>query len=85
MLQPMFEGLQVDETFGGGHGEEVMRSFMVQEYGKIMAKRGGLGIGDAVKQELIKIQQAAAAKHSAAAAAGQYATASTQGDIHAAQ
>ena len=34
MLQPMFEGLGVDPTFGGGHGEEVMRSFLVQEYGK---------------------------------------------------
>jgi len=39
MLQPMFETVQVDGTFGGGHGEEVMRSFMMQEYGKIIAKR----------------------------------------------
>lgn len=38
MLQPMFETVDVDDTFGGGHAEQIMRSFMVQEYGKTMAK-----------------------------------------------
>ena len=57
MLQPMFEGIKPDELFGGGHGEEVMRSFMLQEYGKIIAKNGHLGIADAVKSEMIRAQQ----------------------------
>ena len=57
MLQPMFEGIGVDPTFGGGHGEEIMRSFMLQEYGKIVAKSGGFGIAAAVKGELIRMQQ----------------------------
>ncbi len=30
MLQPMFEGVGVDPMFGGGHGEEVMKSFLIR-------------------------------------------------------
>ncbi|MCX8500250.1 MAG: rod-binding protein [Alphaproteobacteria bacterium] len=45
MLKPMFEGVgNPNGIFGGGHGEEVFKSLMVQEYGKILADRGGLGI-----------------------------------------
>jgi Rod binding domain-containing protein len=56
MLQPMFEGLGADPTFGGGHGEEIMRSFMIEEYGKIIGKKGLLGISTAVKTEMIRAQ-----------------------------
>ncbi|MEM6812217.1 MAG: rod-binding protein [Pseudomonadota bacterium] len=56
MLKPMFEGLEVDKTFGGGKGEEIFRGFMIQEYGKIIAETGQLGIADAVKEELIRMQ-----------------------------
>ena len=59
MLQPMFEGIEVDETFGGGHGEQIMRSFMVQEYGKVLATSSGFGLSAAVKAEMIKMQQTA--------------------------
>jgi len=58
MLQPMFEGMKVDPIFGGGHGEEVMRSFLVQEYGKAMSVGGHLGIAAAVKNAMIKAQEA---------------------------
>jgi len=57
MLQPMFASINVDPTFGGGHGEEVMKGFLVQEYGKIAAKSGKLGIAAAVKKEMIKAQE----------------------------
>lgn len=56
MLKPMFDTINVDPVFGGGNGEEVMRSFLVQEYGKIAAKGSHLGIADAVKAEMIKAQ-----------------------------
>lgn len=59
MLQPMFETVEVDKTFGGGHGEEVMRSFMMQEYGKTIAKSGKLGIASQVKAEMLRIQEQA--------------------------
>jgi Rod binding domain-containing protein len=87
MLQPMFEGIQVDPVFGGGHGEEVMRSFMLQEYGKMIAKSGRLGIASQVKAEMIRAQEGANARASLTsgqnvyASAGQnaYSGAATQG------
>ncbi len=59
MLQPMFDSVPVNETFGGGHGEEAMRSFLVQEYGKILAKSGTINIASAVKNEMIHAQNVA--------------------------
>lgn len=57
MMKPMFEGLSTEAPFGGGKGEEVFRSMLLQEYGKVIAKTGHLGIADAVKHELIKTQE----------------------------
>lgn len=79
MLQPMFEGIPVDPTFGGGHGEEIMRSFMLQEYGKIIAKGGRLGIAAQVKSEMLRAQEGAARKASMSQAANAYGAAATQG------
>jgi Rod binding domain-containing protein len=62
MLQPMFETVPVDPLFGGGHGEEVMRGFLVQEYGKVLAKGSHFGIADAVGAEMNRAQQKMAAK-----------------------
>ena len=59
MMKPMFEAIKPDPRFGGGKGEEVFRGFMIQEYGKMMAETGQLGIADAVKQELIRMQELA--------------------------
>jgi Rod binding domain-containing protein len=70
MLQPMFESIKVDETFGGGHGEEVMRSFMLQEYGKLIAHSGKLGIASKVKAEMLRAQEAADGKSSRSSGAG---------------
>jgi flagellar protein FlgJ len=57
MLQPMFEGIKPDDTFGGGKGEEMFQSLMLSEYGKIVAKTGQLGIADHVKAEMIRMQE----------------------------
>lgn len=59
MLQPMFQGVGVDPIFGGGHGEEIMRTFLVQEYGKVAARDGRLGVATAVKNEMLRAQAAA--------------------------
>lgn len=56
MLKPMFEGIEVNNRFGGGKGEEIFRSFMIDEYGKMIAETGQLGIADAIKQQLIQMQ-----------------------------
>jgi Rod binding domain-containing protein len=52
MLAPMFEGLKSDAPFGGGSAETTWRSLLVQEYGKAMAKRGGIGIAPMVEKEM---------------------------------
>lgn len=58
MLKPMFKELnEPDPLFGGGKGEEIFNGFMVQEYGKLMAERGGIGIAEHVRAELIRIQE----------------------------
>jgi len=58
MLNHMFSGLEVDPMFGGGHGEEMFRSMMVQEYGRIMAGgRNGIGIADEVQKMMLQMQQ----------------------------
>ena len=56
MMKPMFEGIKPDPRFGGGKGEEIFQGMMLQEYGKMMAETGQLGIADAVRQELIRMQ-----------------------------
>jgi len=59
MLAPMFETIDSDTLFGGGPGEDIYRSMMVEEYGKAIARAGGLGIADSVTRELLSIQEAA--------------------------
>jgi hypothetical protein len=53
----MFEGLESDEVFGGGPGEDVYRSLIVEEYGKAIARAGGIGISEAVQREIIRLQE----------------------------
>ncbi len=62
MLRPMFEMVEVNKTFGGGRGEEVFRSFMLDEYGKQLSAGGGIGIADMVKEQLIEMQAEASKK-----------------------
>lgn len=63
MLRPMFDDVnKPDPMFGGGKGEEVFNGMMLDQYGKIMAKSGGVGIAKFVKDEMIKIQQEANSK-----------------------
>jgi len=58
MMKPMFEGIKPDSTFGGGKTEEIFTGILLQEYGKLMAETGQLGIADSVKAELIRMQEA---------------------------
>jgi Rod binding domain-containing protein len=57
MIAPMFDGLGEDELFGGGPSTKIYRSMMVQEYGKAIARTGGVGIADAVEREILKLQE----------------------------
>ncbi|WP_247886848.1 rod-binding protein [Azospirillum sp. SYSU D00513] len=59
MVGHMFEGIGVDETFGGGQGEEMFRSMLTNEYSAQITKRGGFGIADQVYRELLRAQEGA--------------------------
>jgi Rod binding domain-containing protein len=57
MLAPVFESVDTDGLFGGGQSEKIVRSMMVDEYGKSIAQAGGVGIADAVQREILKMQE----------------------------
>lgn len=57
MLRPMFDGIEVEAPFGGGQAEDMYRSLMVDEYGKSIAKSGGIGIADQVMREMLRMQE----------------------------
>lgn len=59
MMAPMFEGLESDELFGGGAGEDIYQSVLVEEYGKSIARAGGIGLSDAIQREILRLQEVA--------------------------
>ena len=56
-FEQMFAGVQPDSITGGGEGESMFRSLMIQEYGKAVAKQRVLGIADVVKRQLLALQE----------------------------
>ena len=57
MLGAMFSGIKSDGITGGGQGEEMFRSLMINEYGKSLAAQGGFGLADQMKAQLLKHQE----------------------------
>ncbi|MBY0509047.1 MAG: rod-binding protein [Rhodospirillaceae bacterium] len=57
MLEHMTSGIETDPMFGGGHGEDMWKSMMNQEYGKEIAKSGRLGITEQVMKGMLKMQE----------------------------
>jgi flagellar protein FlgJ len=58
MMENMFSTVGTNPEFGGGDAEEVYRSLLVNEYGKLLSRAGGIGIADHVKGELLRMQEA---------------------------
>lgn len=59
LLGSMFQGISTDGMFGGGQGEEMFRSMMIDQYAKRMADQGGFGLAAHMQAELLKHQQVA--------------------------
>lgn len=59
MLQHMFAGIDADANTGGGQTEEMYKSLLIDEYGKLMSRTGGIGVADHVKREMLKLQEVA--------------------------
>lgn len=59
MLQHMFEGVSFNPLAEGGKspGDEIYKSMLLDEYGKILSRAGGIGLADHVKREMLKTQE----------------------------
>jgi flagellar protein FlgJ len=54
MMKSMRETVGKDKLTGGGHGEEVFRSMLDQEYVAASAKRGGFGLAKLIEKDIIR-------------------------------
>ena len=55
----MFSGISTDGPFGGGQGEQMFRSVMLDQYAKQITARGGFGISDLITKQLLAHQETA--------------------------
>ncbi len=57
VLQQMFSDVKTDGLFGGGHGEEMFRSLLLDAYAKKIGSAGSFGIGSMVMKSLLAQQE----------------------------
>lgn len=53
-VEMMFQGVEGDTLFGGGRAGKVFKDFLYDEYGKILAEQGALGVGDMVYEQMVE-------------------------------
>jgi Rod binding domain-containing protein len=56
-FEDMYGDMSSDPIFGGGEAENIFRSMLLQEYGKQVAKTGGIGVSDMVQKQLLQLQE----------------------------
>ena len=57
MLTLTFKDVSFDPSSqDSGSSQDVYKSFMLQEYGKVLAERGGVGLAESVRTELLDLQ-----------------------------
>ena len=54
MVKSMRATVGKDKLTGGGHGEEVYRSMLDQQYTDAVVKRGGFGLAKQIEKEIIR-------------------------------
>ncbi len=59
VLEQMFSNVKTDGMFGGGHGEEMFRSLLLDSYAKKIGQSGSFGIADQVMKSLLAQQEVA--------------------------
>lgn len=57
MFSHMFSGLKTDGPFSGGHGEEIFRSMMVDEFAKLTAQSGQTKIAPVLERAMLQMQE----------------------------
>ena len=58
-FEQMYATVPVNKTFGGGNAEKIFRSMLIDEYGKMTAKSGGIGLTDQIMTQLLQQQEVA--------------------------
>lgn len=56
-LGAMFSGIKTDGVTGGGQGEDMFRSLLLDRYAEGIQGQGGIGIAAAVKAQMLKMQE----------------------------
>lgn len=57
MLGHMFKGIGTNSMFGGGEAEGMWRDFYIEEVGKVIAHRGGIGVSSVIERQLLQLQE----------------------------
>jgi len=57
MFNHAFVQVKMPKPFGGGFAEEMYHSLLVNEYSKVIASQGGIGVAPQVKEALIRLQE----------------------------
>jgi len=69
MLESMFGDSEGTEAFGSSESNDVYKGLLMDEYGKMISRAGGIGVADYVRKELLKLQEIAS--HAGGASAAQ--------------
>ena len=56
MMEHMM-GETTQSSFGGGPGEKAFSSMLNEEYAKVLAKAGGIGLADSLAREMLAVQE----------------------------
>jgi flagellar protein FlgJ len=57
MLETAWSTVPTDGMTGGGMGESIFRSLMIQDIGQQMSRQGGIGLAPHIHAELLKMQE----------------------------
>lgn len=57
MMEEMFAGLEDEDPFGGDAGSSTWRSLQTEEFARVIAAAGGIGLADHVQRQLIALQE----------------------------
>ncbi len=57
MVEAMFKGVGENNEFTGGAGEQAFSGLLHEEYARIMAGTGGIGLSDNLTAEILRYQE----------------------------
>ena len=52
MIEPMFPDGKESGLYGGGHGSDIFRQMMIDQYARTIAETNGLGLAETIAKDL---------------------------------